>query len=72
VPNLIVCALVRAGDLEDRAIVFRNDRVVAGIAGAPKNPHTFLTNIASVPQVWQRWRSPRRGRSPVSSAAAAR
>ena len=49
VPNPTASALIRAGDLEDRATFFRNDLVVAAIPGAPKNPHTFLTNIASVP-----------------------
>ena len=45
VPNPTASALIRAGDLEDRATFFRNDLVVASVASAPKNPHTFLTRI---------------------------
>jgi Bacterial Ig-like domain len=45
VPNPTASALIRAGDLEDRATFFRNDLVVASVPGAPKNAHTFLTNI---------------------------
>ncbi|HEY6511518.1 MAG TPA: Ig-like domain-containing protein [Burkholderiaceae bacterium] len=45
VPNPTSNALIRAGDLEDRTTLFRNDLVVLGIPGAPKNAHTFLTNI---------------------------
>jgi hypothetical protein len=45
VPNPTSNALIRAGDLEDRTTLFRNDLVVVGIPGAPKNAHTFLTNI---------------------------
>ncbi len=41
--------MVRAGDLADRAMYFRNDLAYIASAGAiPKNPHTFLTNIGSV------------------------
>ena len=45
VPNPTSNALIRAGNLEDRTTLFRNDLVVAGIPGAPKNAHTFLSNI---------------------------
>jgi hypothetical protein len=45
VPNPTASALIRAGDLEDRATFFRNDLAFALNAGVPKNPHTFLTNI---------------------------
>ncbi|QCB44814.1 Ig-like domain-containing protein [Hydrogenophaga sp. PAMC20947] len=48
VPNPTTSALIRAGGLEDRATYFRNDLAVANNAGVPKNPHTFLTNIASL------------------------
>jgi hypothetical protein len=47
VPNPTSSALVRAGALQDRATYFRNDLAVANNAGVAKNPHTFLTNIAS-------------------------
>lgn len=49
VPNPTSSAIVRAGGLEDRTTLFRNDLVVAADATGtvPKNPHTFLTNIAT-------------------------
>jgi len=47
VPNPTATAIIRAGDLADRATYFRNDLAYAYTGGAiPKNPHTFLTNIA--------------------------
>ena len=47
VPNPTATALIRAGDLADRATYFRNDLAFAATGGAiPKNPHTFLTNIS--------------------------
>jgi len=46
VPNPTASAILRAGDLADRATFFRNDLAFAATGGAiPKNPHTFLTNI---------------------------
>lgn len=45
VPNPTSTAIVRAGGLKDRLTWYRNDLAFAGIAGIPKNPHTFLTNI---------------------------
>ena len=45
VPNPTATAIIRAGDLADRATFFRNDLAVAANAAVPKNPHTFLTNI---------------------------
>lgn len=50
VPNPTATALVRAGELQDRATYYRNDLAFA--LGAPSNPHTFLTNIA-VPGIAQ-------------------
>ncbi|HEY6353828.1 MAG TPA: hypothetical protein VIY30_05015, partial [Burkholderiaceae bacterium] len=47
VPNPTASALIRAGDLEDRATFFRNDLAFAANSATPKNPHTFLTNIAA-------------------------
>ena len=47
VPNPTASALIRAGDLEDRATFFRNDLAFAVNAGVGKNPHTFLTNIGN-------------------------
>lgn len=48
VPNPTTSAILRAGELTDRATYFRNDLAYAATGGAiPKNPHTFLTNIGS-------------------------
>ncbi len=51
VPNPTATALIRSGDLADRATFFRNDLAFALNVGFGKNPHTFLTNIAGTPQV---------------------
>jgi hypothetical protein len=56
VPNPTSSAILRAGALQDRATYFRNDLAFAVTPGIPKNPHTFLTNIAipaSVPYAIQ-------------------
>ena len=45
VPNPTSSAILRAGELQDRATYFRNDLAFAASPGLPKNPHTFLTNI---------------------------
>jgi len=45
VPNPTTTALLRAGDLADRATFFRNDLAFAANPSFPKNPHTFLTNL---------------------------
>jgi virulence factor lipase-like protein len=45
VPNPTATALIRSGDLADRATFFRNDLAFAAGVGFGKNPHTFLTNI---------------------------
>ncbi|MGH9571614.1 MAG: alpha/beta hydrolase family protein [Candidatus Angelobacter sp.] len=45
VPNPTATALIRSGDLADRATFFRNDLAFALNVGFGKNPHTFLTNI---------------------------
>jgi hypothetical protein len=47
VPNPTATAILRAGDLDDRTTYLRNDLVVAARPGAPKDPHTFLTNVAN-------------------------
>ena len=47
VPNPTATALIRAGDLADRATFFRNDLAFAANPAIGKNPHTFLTNIAN-------------------------
>ena len=45
VPNPTTTAILRAGDLADRATLFRNDLAFLNNAAVPKNPHTFLSNI---------------------------
>jgi hypothetical protein len=47
VPNPTTSAIIRAGGLALRSTVFRNDLAFAADAAVPKNPHAFLTNIAS-------------------------
>jgi hypothetical protein len=49
VPNPTATALVRAGDLADRATYYRNDLAFA-LGSGVTNPHTFLTNIG-VPSI---------------------
>jgi hypothetical protein len=50
VPNPTSTALIRAGELADRATYFRNDIAYAASGNTlPKNPHTFLTGIAAGP-----------------------
>jgi hypothetical protein len=45
VPNPTATAILRAGDLADRATFYRNDIAFAANPAIPKNPHTFLTGI---------------------------
>ena len=47
VPNPTSSAIVRAGDLADRTTLYRHDLAYAADPTLPKNPHTFLSNIAS-------------------------
>jgi hypothetical protein len=47
VPNPTTTAILRAGDLEDRATFFRNDLAFAANPAIPKNPHTFMTGVLS-------------------------
>jgi hypothetical protein len=42
VPNPTATALIRAGDLADRATYYRHDLAFAARPGAPKDPHAFL------------------------------
>ena len=50
-PNPTTTAIIRAGDLADRATLFRNDLAFLADPSFPKNPHTFLTNLAEAPPV---------------------
>jgi hypothetical protein len=47
VPNPTTTAILRAGELADRAVLYRNDLAFAANNAVPKDPHTFLTNIFS-------------------------
>ena len=47
VPNPTTTAILRAGDLADRAVFFRNDLAYALDPAVGKNPHVFLTNIGN-------------------------
>ena len=47
VPNPTASAILRAGDLASRATLYRNDLAFAANPAVPKNPHAFLTSIAS-------------------------
>ena len=50
VPNPTSTAIIRAGELQDRVTYYRNDIAFAASGGGvPRNPHTFLTNIAGTP-----------------------
>jgi hypothetical protein len=46
VPNPTTTAILRAGKLANAAVQYRNDLAYAANPAVPKNPHTFLTNIA--------------------------
>jgi hypothetical protein len=45
VPNPATTALLRAGDLADRATFYRHDLAIAESPQLPANPHGFLTRI---------------------------
>jgi hypothetical protein len=47
-PNPTTTALLRAGDLADRATYYRHDLTFAANPTAPKDPHNFLTNANAV------------------------
>src|SRR5262249_1282743 len=47
VPNPTTTAILRAGDLADRTLFYRNDLAFAENPAVPRNPHGFLTNVAS-------------------------
>jgi hypothetical protein len=51
VPNPSATALLRAGDLADRATLYRNDLAFAEDSAVPKNPHPFVNNIDSSDQL---------------------
>ncbi|MBI5721557.1 MAG: Ig-like domain-containing protein [Burkholderiales bacterium] len=50
VPNPTTSAILRAGELADRATYFRNDLAYAMNVAVGRNPHTFLTNIGTSAQ----------------------
>lgn len=45
VPNPSNSAVIRAGELTDRATYFRNDLAVAANPAVSRNPHVFLTTV---------------------------
>jgi hypothetical protein len=47
--NPTTTAILRAGDLADRATYFRNDLAFAADSHFPKNPHIFLINLSPLP-----------------------
>jgi hypothetical protein len=47
VPNPTSSAMIRSGDLADRTVYYRHDLAYAGNNALGKNPHGFLTSIAS-------------------------
>lgn len=47
VPNPTTTALLRAGDLADRATLYRNDLAHAANPTVPKNPHFFILRIVN-------------------------
>jgi hypothetical protein len=54
IPNPFTTAIIRAGDLADRTIYYRNDLAYAEDNRVPKNPHLFPFQIESpVPLVRQ-------------------
>jgi hypothetical protein len=48
VPNPTTSAIIRAGGLQDRTTLFRNDLAFAADPSFPKNPHTFLTRLPGI------------------------
>lgn len=50
VPNPTSSAILRAGELADRATYFRNDLAYALNPAVGRNPHTFLSNIGTAAQ----------------------
>jgi hypothetical protein len=51
VPNPTSTAILRAGDLADRATFFRNDLAHAENPAVPKDPHGFLIRIGALTQL---------------------
>jgi pimeloyl-ACP methyl ester carboxylesterase len=47
VPNPVMTAILRAGDLADRATYFRNDLAFAANPALPKDPHVFPITMMS-------------------------
>ncbi len=45
IPNPLATAILRAGQLDDRAVLFRNDLAFAENPAMPKNPHRFMVNV---------------------------
>jgi hypothetical protein len=52
VPNPTTSAILRACGCADRATLYRHDLARAANPSLPRNPHTFLTNVAGAPGVF--------------------
>jgi hypothetical protein len=48
-PNPTSTALLRAGDLADRAVLYRHDLAIADTPALAKNPHQFLIRVDDPP-----------------------
>ena len=59
VPNPTTSAIIRAGGLQDRTTLFRNDLAFAADPTFPKNPHTFLTSVPGLSHAQRRRRGAR-------------
>lgn len=52
VPNPTASAIIRAGHLQSRSTLFRNDLAVGAGLAVSHNPHTFLTNVSGAGAVF--------------------
>ncbi|PYS98018.1 MAG: hypothetical protein DMF63_18375 [Acidobacteria bacterium] len=48
-PNPSTTAILRAGDLADRTVLYRHDLAYAELPGLPKDPHLFTVGTGMVP-----------------------
>jgi hypothetical protein len=47
-PNPSTTTILRAGNLADRAVLYRHDLAFAEIPGLPKDPHLFTVGIGNI------------------------
>ena len=48
-PNPSTTAILRAGDLADRTVLYRHDLAYAEVAGLSKDPHLFTVGTGNIP-----------------------